>query len=73
MDERVQIGVSGAWVDPAAARILRRSTIHAGNKYAYEDVVLRAQDGARCTVRWFATRARGGGSGFSTRRTGRGC
>lgn len=45
MDERVQIGVSGAWVDPAAARILRRSTIHAGNKYAYEDVVLRAQDG----------------------------
>ncbi|MEZ6233270.1 MAG: NUDIX domain-containing protein [Phycisphaerales bacterium] len=32
--------------DPAAARIVSRSTIFAGKKYAYENVVLRADDGS---------------------------
>ncbi|MCA9287606.1 MAG: NUDIX hydrolase [Phycisphaerales bacterium] len=35
-----------ASADPAATRILSRSTIFAGKKYAYENVVLRADDGS---------------------------
>jgi ADP-ribose pyrophosphatase len=32
--------------DPAANRIIRRTTIHAGKKYQYLDVAIRADDGS---------------------------
>lgn len=32
--------------DPAASRILRRRTLHAGKKYTYQDVVIRGDDGS---------------------------
>ena len=38
-------GATASGADPAAGRIIRRTTIHAGNKYQYHDVVIRGDDG----------------------------
>lgn len=46
MATRTKTESSGSAVDPAAARIIRRTTLVPGKKYIYEDVVIRGDDGS---------------------------